>query len=145
MNSDTPLGEDKYDIFTDTERVVLQVTQVIVFLIGILVLILCLFNVKNYLISQKRYRDISTSLFYLSAFTVTVLILVQTYFVPIRDYCLLGMIFITYGIPLLNLNLGICQACMLTTLFIRLNQLFHFKKDLAKPVPQERTQKLYQQ
>ena len=133
----------RYDEFDHSEATVIKVFQVVAEVIGVFTLLLYFFNLWNYLIKRKKYRDISILLFYVNALLAILMIMIRTYFVPVRNYCNVYIILLTYGIPLCNLNLGICQACMLTQLYVRLNQLFIFKIDLKKDeIPEIKTKRL---
>ena len=99
---------NRYDEFSDSRTTILKSTQVIIIIIGVIVLLLCLFNIWTYLLKHKKYRDVSILLFYVNALADILMMMIRTYFVPVRNYCKLTMIILNYGIPLLNLNLGIC-------------------------------------
>ena len=98
----------RYDEFDESEIKVIKVLQTVAEIIGCFTLLLYFFNLWNYLIKRKKYKDISILLFYANALFAILMIMIRTYFVPVRNYCNIYIILLTYGIPLCNLNLGIC-------------------------------------
>ena len=114
MNTSDISLTSRYDEFEQPGIAVIKTVQVIMMIIGTGVIMLYFFNLWNYLIKRKKYKDVSILLFYMNALLALLMIMIRTYFVPIRNYCNIYIILLTYGIPLCNLNLGICQACMLT-------------------------------
>ena len=89
-------------------------------------------NVWYYLVKQKRYTDPSTVLFYFNALIIILEVVRETINVGAKDICPFSEIIDNYGDQMLNLNLGICQASMITALAFNLHELFKFKGDLER-------------
>ena len=107
-----------------------MIQLIIIISAGILSVILFI-NIYNYLLKNGRYKDPSILLFYLNS---TMIIFVVAFETSNESYgwkiCPVSVIIDNYLSHSLNLNLGICQACMLTTLCLNLNQLLGFKETM---------------
>ena len=103
--------------FSSGEELAIDITQVIIFVISAAISIILVINVFNYLLKINRYKDPSILLFYLNSVFIIFAIVMET---ADRTYdlgiCPFSIIIDSYTSHSLNLNLGICQACMLTTL-----------------------------
>ena len=112
--------------FSPSQKKWITVTKVIIFILGSMLLILCAWNVYNYLIKQNKYKQITLSLFYVTAFVSIGLIIIYSLFVPYDNYCKWNWMLLLYGISYSNLILGLCQAGTLTSLAVQLRCLFKY-------------------
>ena len=108
--------------FSSGEELAIDITQIIIFVISGAISTLLVINVYSYLLKLSRYKDPSILLFYLNSVFIIFAIIMET---ADRTYdlkiCPFSIIIDSYTSHSLNLNLGICQACMLTTLSIKLS------------------------
>ena len=100
-------GEEE---FSKSQMKWITITKVIIFILGTMLLILCGYNVANYLLKQHKYTQFTLSLFYVTAFLSIGLIITYSLFVPYNDYCKWSWMLLLYGISYSNLILGLCQA-----------------------------------
>ena len=112
---------------TTAQNVSITVTQIVIFVLGGIVLLLWAFNCWGYVYKQRQNECPCCLLFYLNAVIIVIELMIDTRNVPNTDFCAYRLIIGVYGTQALYLNLGICQAGILTTLFIKLNSLFNLK------------------
>ena len=119
--------------FSSGEELAIDITQIIIFVISAAISILLVINIFSYLLKLNRYKDPSILLFYLNSVFIIFAIVMET---ADRTYdlgiCPASQIIDSYSSHSLNLNLGICQACMLTTLSIKLSQLLGFNESMEQ-------------
>ena len=97
----------------------IESTRIIVFVLGTMLLILCGYNIYNYLVKQRKYKQMMITLFYITAIVNTCLVICySTFIVPIKDYCSWRWLWVLYGTSYFNLIIGLCQAGTLTSLVI---------------------------
>ena len=111
---------------TNTLKIIIEILMLV---LGVLLLMLSIYNIHRFIIKQKRYKQVNIVIFYVVAnITIVFLIVVSTVQKPI--VCSDALILMYTSIPNLSMILGICQATMLTTLAIQLNQLCGQKSEL---------------
>ena len=116
-------------------------TKVVIFICGTMLLILCCYNIYNYLVKQHKYKQLTTTLFYIFAISNIVLVMIYSVqVVPVKDYCSWEWLWIIYGTAYANLLVGLCQAGTLTCLVIQLECLFTYSNLLSQPDFQESKQ-----
>ena len=124
---------EREDDFTPYQMKWFTVAKIVVFVLGAMLLILCSYNVYNYLLKHHKFKQLTISLFYVTAIINMVLLIIYSLIVPYRDYCKWEWMVLLYGISYTNLILGLCQAGTLTSLAVQLQCLFKYSKHLNKP------------
>ena len=109
----------------------IDIVQLIIIISAGMLSVILYINIYHYLLKNGRYKDPSILLFYLNS---TIIIVAVAFEASNKTYgwhiCPVSVIIDNYLSHSLNLNLGICQACMLTTLCLNLNQLLVFKETM---------------
>ena len=97
------------DPSTDAENKWIIATKVVIFICGTMLLILCCYNIYNYLVKQNKYKQLTTTLFYIFAISNIVLVMIYSVqVVPVQDYCSWEWLWILYGTTYANLIVGLC-------------------------------------
>ena len=116
--------------FDWAEKTWIQVLKVSTYVVAGFLVFMSVLNGWYYLVKQKRYTDPSIVLFYFNGLLIIFEVVKETINVGAKDICPFSEIIDNYGDQMLNLNLGICQAGMITALAFNLHELFKFKGDL---------------
>ena len=91
-----------------------------IYISGILLLGLSIFNISQYLIKKGRYKEVSDLLFYINAVVIIISTVYMAAEIPNENICTIGWLIPAWASSFFNLNLGVCQAGMLTALTIQL-------------------------
>ena len=94
--------------------------------LSVILLALATVNFFNYLIKKKKYKNYSTCLMYISAVICIVGMAAYCLMTPITNPCAMSPMIAAYISSHFNLVFGICQAAVMTDLFIQLKGLFTF-------------------
>ena len=108
------------------------VMEIVMPTLGAILFILSAYNIYNYIIKQKQYKQGIIVTFYVVANLLIIFIITMSV-KRTRTFCSAILLLIYTSIPNLSMMLGLCQATALTTLAIQLNQLSNQKSDILKP------------
>ena len=92
-----------------------------------LTLLLCLYNVYNYLYKQKRYKQCTISLFYVTSILILICACGYLLIIPFDCTCKWNWLLYEYGMTYFNLILGISQVGTLASLAFQLRCFFQYQ------------------
>ena len=131
MNIESLIYDQDDPEFTKRQMQAISIIQIMIFIVSFILLVILCINIFNYLSKMERYKDPSIVLFYVNSILIIFALVYETTddFRSV-DICPFSIIIDNYFSRLLNLNIGICEACIISTLALKLGQLLGFKESL---------------
>ena len=111
--------EDVDKHLNDVQTKVLLITKITIIALGVMLLLFAIFNIINYLVIRRRYRNLADLFFYINVIFILTCSCIEASMIPTEQLCAYNWLVVAYISLMGNVNLGVCQATTLTELFIQ--------------------------